>query len=99
MKVLVTGGSGFIGGRLIRRLAELGHAVRATHRRDDLTPVAGVEWWPLPALDDERRLAASVVGCDAVVHLAGLAHQQGRAAKHAAEFHRINTEGTRRLAR
>jgi nucleoside-diphosphate-sugar epimerase len=99
MKVLVTGGSGFVGGRLVRRLAEQGIAVRATHRRDELTPAAGVEWWPLPTLDDERRLAESVAGCDAVVHLAGLAHQPGRAANRAAEFCRINTEGTRLLAR
>src|SRR5258708_24345167 len=99
MKVLVTGGSGFVGGRLVRRLAEQGLAVRATHRRENLTPVAGVEWWPLPALDDERRLAESVAGCDPVVHLAGLAPQPGRAANRAAEFRRINAEGTRLLAR
>jgi nucleoside-diphosphate-sugar epimerase len=99
MKVLVTGGSGFVGCMLVRSLAEQGFAVRATHRRDNLTSIAGVEWWPLLALDDERRLAESVAGCDAVVHLAGLAHQPGRAANRAAEFLRINTEGTRLLAR
>lgn len=99
MKVLVTGGSGFVGGRLVRRLAELGLAVRATHRRADLAQVVGVEWWPLSALDDEGRLAESLAGCDMVVHLAGLAHQPGRAANRAAEFRRINTEGTRLLAR
>jgi nucleoside-diphosphate-sugar epimerase len=99
MKVLVTGGSGFVGGRLVRRLAKEGFAVRATHRRVNLTPVAGVEWWPLPSLDDERRLAESVAACNAVVHLAGLAHQPGTAARRAAEFRRINTEGTRLLAR
>jgi nucleoside-diphosphate-sugar epimerase len=99
MKVLVTGGSGFIGGRLVRILAEQGLAVRATHRRDNLTPLAGVEWWPLPALDDECRLAESVAGCDAVVHLAALAHQPGLAADRMPEFRRVNTEGTRLLAR
>jgi nucleoside-diphosphate-sugar epimerase len=99
MTVLVTGGSGFVGGRLVRRLADQGAAVRATHRRDSLTPLAGVEWWPLPALDDERRLAEAVAGCDTVVHLAGLAHEPGRDASRAAEFRSINTEGTRLLAR
>jgi nucleoside-diphosphate-sugar epimerase len=99
-KVLVTGGSGFVGGRLIHRLAEQGFTVRATHRRDDFPPVAGVEWWRLPTLDDEHRLAESVAGCDLVVHLAALAHQPGRAdARREAEFRRVNTDGTRMLAR
>jgi nucleoside-diphosphate-sugar epimerase len=40
-----------------------------------------------------------VSGCDAIVHLAGLAHQPGRAANRSAEFRRINTDGTRLLAR
>ena len=52
----------------------------------------------LPALDDERRNADCVAGCEVVVHLAGLAHQQGHAASHSAEFSRVNTEGTRLLA-
>jgi nucleoside-diphosphate-sugar epimerase len=99
MRVLVTGGSGFVGTILLRRLAGEGLAVRATYRRGDPLPQRRVEWWPLPSLHDESRLAAAVAECDAVVHLAGLSHQPGRAADHAAEFRRINTEGTRLIAR
>jgi nucleoside-diphosphate-sugar epimerase len=99
MKVLVTGGSGFVGMNLVRRLAVEGIAVRATHRRDSPPPVPGVQWFSLPALDDARRLDEAVAGYDAVVHLAALAHQKGSAAKRLPEFLRINTEGTRLLAR
>jgi nucleoside-diphosphate-sugar epimerase len=99
MRVLVTGGSGFIGGRLVRRLAEQGIAVRATHRKDPTAAVAGVDWFSLPSLDDEARLASATAGCDAVVHLAALAHQPGLTAQCAPEFRRVNTEGTRLLAR
>jgi nucleoside-diphosphate-sugar epimerase len=49
-------------------------------------------------LNDERRLAESVAGCDAVIHLAGLAHQPVGSANLTAEFRRINIEGTRFLA-
>ncbi|HZO22101.1 MAG TPA: NAD-dependent epimerase/dehydratase family protein, partial [Steroidobacteraceae bacterium] len=37
--------------------------------------------------------------CDAIVHLAGLAHQQASTASRLPEFLRINAEGTRLLAR
>lgn len=99
MRVLVTGGSGFIGGKLIRRLAEQGFSVRATHRRDQPKPLAGVQWWPLEALDDAGRLGESVAECEAVIHLAALAHQPGSAASREQEFIRVNTQGTRLLAR
>jgi nucleoside-diphosphate-sugar epimerase len=98
MRVLVTGGSGFVGERLVRKLAEQGFAVRATYRRDDPASVGSVEWRPLRSLDNERCLAEIVSECDAVVHLAALAHQPGHPASRALEFRRVNTEGTRLLA-
>jgi uncharacterized protein YbjT (DUF2867 family) len=72
--VLVTGGTGFLGGALVRHLADAGHQVRLLIRPSAKSPnlprglpVEVV----LSALDDERGLSAAMVGVDAVYHLAG----------------------------
>lgn len=75
-KVLVTGGAGFVGAHLVRRLVALGVDVRVL---DDLS---GGRETNLPAslrsgpgfvrgdLRDEAAVARAVEGCEAVVHLA-----------------------------
>ncbi|WP_448379695.1 thylakoid membrane protein ThyD [Gloeomargarita sp.] len=67
MEVLVTGGTGFIGARLVTRLRERGAQVRLVTRHPQraqrLFPWAAV--WPVTAL------AQAVAGCSGVVNLAG----------------------------
>jgi nucleoside-diphosphate-sugar epimerase len=71
MKVLVTGGSGFLGGRVIELLLEDGREVRAYSRR----PLPGLEakgaQVVLGGFGDADRLAAAMEGAGAVVHCAG----------------------------
>jgi len=68
MKVVVTGGTGFIGERLVRTLAERGDTVTVLSRRAGKHPHATqVVWTPEekgPWLDEIR-------GADAILHLAG----------------------------
>ena len=74
MKVFVTGGNGFIGARVVRRLLAEGHSVRCllrassnTRRIDGL----GVERHE-GDVRDRRSLVAGMEGCDGAIHLASL---------------------------
>ncbi len=83
----VTGGTGFVGGMVLRLAAEVGHPVRALTRRLQ-PPRAGVEWIE-GALDDARALARLVDGADAVIHIAGVTTAADRAG-----FEAGNVSGT-----
>lgn len=90
MILAITGGTGFVGGHLIRRAVEAGHHVRALARRPQPAR-SGVEWLP-GALDDVAALARLVEGADAVVHVAGVVNAPDRAG-----FVAGNVEGTRAM--
>lgn len=78
MLVFVTGGSGFVGQRLIRRLVAAGHEVRALARTDaaaDLAGRAGAEpvhgdLSDLIGSDPPPQWTSALQGVDAVVHAA-----------------------------
>jgi dihydroflavonol-4-reductase len=74
VRVFVTGGNGFIGSRVVRRLVGDGHDVRCllrpssrTHRIDDLTfeRIVG-------DLADREALERGAADCDGCIHLAGI---------------------------
>jgi UDP-glucose 4-epimerase len=69
MKVLVTGGSGFLGRHLVRRLISRGSTVRILDVSDAGWPEPSVEFMA-GSVADESILNAAVSGCEAVIHLA-----------------------------
>ena len=79
MRILITGGGGFIGAWLARRLAETGNRLRvfepvprsAQFDRIVGAASASVEWH-LGDIADGLAVRAAAEGCDAVVHLAGI---------------------------
>ena len=87
MILAVTGGTGFIGTRLIDIAIARGHQVRALTRRPK-APRDGVEWIE-GSLEDRESLSRMVPGSDAVIHIAGVIN-----APDAAGFEAGNVTGT-----
>jgi dihydroflavonol-4-reductase len=94
MRFLVTGGSGFIGSKIVRALLAAGHAVTAFFRPgDDIRLLDG-----LPAeriagdIGDVDSLSAAAAGCDGVFHTAG---SMSFAKRDRPVQHHVNVEGVR----
>ena len=77
MILAITGGTGFVGSRLIELAAAAGHEVRALTRRPQ-PDMPHVTWVP-GALDTPIALASLVRGADAVIHVAGVVNAPDRA--------------------
>ncbi len=79
MKILVTGGTGFVGTHLINALARRGHEVAVLERRPGGArnrfnrPVEGVRGDVL----DRASLERAAAGRDAVIHLVGIINEKG----------------------
>ena len=91
MKVLVTGGSGFIGSHVVDRLAAAGIEVRifdlrlSSHHPEAETAVGN--------LLDRDALRKAMRGCDAVAHLGAMADAD-LVAREPATAERVNSRGT-----
>ena len=90
MKVLVTGGTGFVGPHVVRALATGGHDLKLLVR--DATRSRELPGQPVVGeMTNAVSLATAVEGVDAVVHLVAI--RQGRRE----EFERVMEQGTRDL--
>lgn len=93
--VLVTGGSGFVGGRLVRHLIANGWNVKALARTPRAATIVG-NLGAIPvsgSLDEAATLAPAVAGCSAVFHAAAHFKLWGDEAT----FERANVQGTGHL--
>lgn len=97
MKILVTGGTGFIGRALVPKLVEAGNQVRLLIRPAKRTPEVpkGVPVQiAVSSVTDARGLRSAMSGMEVVIHLASVERQGAYA-----DLMRIDIEGTRLVAR
>jgi NADH dehydrogenase len=93
MKILVTGGTGFVGPKVVHALRARGHDVRALVR--DPRRARTLEAWGCELVEgdvtDPGSLRAAVDGCGVVVHLVAIIAGKPE------DFERVMTGGTRNL--
>jgi dihydroflavonol-4-reductase len=100
MRVFVTGGTGFIGGHVVRKLLARGDEVRALVRN----PEKGAELEALGCeivagdLGDDAAIAAGLAGCDAAIHGAAI-YEVGIPKSEHRQMYEANVLGTERVLR
>ncbi|MBL4848171.1 MAG: NAD-dependent epimerase/dehydratase family protein [Planctomycetes bacterium] len=93
MKVLVTGGTGFLGRHVVRELVGAGHEVRALVRNESYSlQREGASQHTGDVLDPES-VRAACEAQEAVIHLAGLVDHQGEPS----DLYHVHVEGTRHV--
>jgi nucleoside-diphosphate-sugar epimerase len=98
VKVFLTGGTGFIGGEVVRQLRERGEEVvclvrspqKATKLRELGCELASGD------LSDEAAIRQGIAGCDAVIHAAAM-YEVGIPAKQRPAMWEANVTGTERV--
>lgn len=95
MRVLVTGGNGFIGSHTARALLDAGHQVRVMYQRGtDLHRLEGLDAEALEGdLRQPESLERACADQEVVLHLAGVVRDWGPWEL----FRQVNVEGTRQL--
>ena len=79
MRIAITGGTGFVGRALARRLEAAGHeSIVLSRRTGHALDLAHID-----------RLAATFAGCEAIVHCAGINRELGDQT-----YERVHVEGT-----
>ena len=91
MNVLVTGGTGFVGGHIVRRLIADGMSVRVASRSAPRFLPAGATHVAAD-VTDASSLRSAMVGAEAVVHLTAIIVERG-----SQTFESVNHQGTRNL--
>jgi len=102
MKVLVTGGAGFIGSHIVTRLVREGHDVRvfdnlSTGKRENLAAVATDVDVVVGDIRDEVAVGRAAAGVDLVFHEAAIVSVP-YSVEHPRETHAVNVLGTLNVA-
>jgi len=93
MKVLVTGGGGFLGNAIVQRLLSRGDTVVSLGRKSQPQHVAHGVTVVQGDIADRALVDRAVMGCDAVIHTAARLGSWGRPA----DYERTNVTGTQHV--
>ena len=100
MDVLLTGGSGFVGSCVAKRLLDEGHRVTAAVRGSERGFDARLECWRFEELSADQDWGAALEGKSLVIHCAARVHvMSDSAVDPLSEFRNVNVDGTCALAR
>jgi nucleoside-diphosphate-sugar epimerase len=97
MRILVTGGTGFTGKALVRRLLDLGHEVVALDYKEGLKTRELREWGAevvLGSVTDEAVVRQAIQGVEVVHHLAAAFREMNVPDSH---YWEVNVQGTRNV--
>jgi NADH dehydrogenase len=96
VRIAITGGTGFVGRHIARRLTNDGHEIVLIARGRDATDpsvfkLPGARFCPI-GLDQVDKLSEAFAGCDAIAHCAGINRELG-----AQNYRRVHVEGTQNV--
>src|SRR3989339_1320793 len=92
MKILITGGTGLIGTKLVTQLTQQSHEIMLLIRPNESVKQLNGITYIEGDITDISSLNTIAQPFDAVIHLAGLTHSPKKN-----EYYRINTDGTKHL--
>ncbi len=98
MRVAVTGASGLVGSAVCKYLTQTGHDVVAISRDPDALDSVLKISLDVVACDQLEQLCDALLGCEAVIHTVGVAHESSDFAD-VTDFLRVNVGSAEKIAR
>lgn len=99
-KLLVTGGSGFIGKAVCENLKKNNYTINITSRRDIVTNLRGVKIYNINEIDENTNWFQALNAVSCVIHCAAKTHVINNNKQNSlSSFRKVNVEGTLNLAK